>query len=659
MERSIHHHAQSWRALRSRCQTPIERGLERLLVAGAGVVRRLATRPSAYLAMARAASARRAEVLGLSESERAERCVVLRRAWAGRSISMDQRIQTLALLREQARCSLGLEPHEVQLAASAALFDGCIVEMATGEGKTLVAGVAATALGWRGRGCHVITVNDYLVERDAGWMGALFRACGVSVGHIVHGSNASARAEAYACDVTYATSKEAAADYLRDRLVLRTARSASSVVLDVIGGAGNASRPALLQRGLECAIVDEADSVLIDEAVTPLILSGAAPNEEERLAVREASEFARGLVEGEHYAVDRRHREVRLQAQARGELTRRAAGLGPVWRGPRRAEELIVQAITARECYLNGTHYVVRDGRVVIVDEFTGRPMHDRTWRGGLHQAIEAKERLAIQPAKETLAGISFQKFFRSYRMLSGMSGTAREAAHELWMTYRRPVLTIPTHRPVQRRCEPACVLRRSDDRWLALLDEVECVQALGRPVLVGVRTVEASERISGMLSERGIAHATLNAVRHDHEAAVIARAGSLGAVTIATNMAGRGTDIRLGPGALELGGLHVILAEPHEAGRIDRQFFGRAARQGDPGSARLFLSLEDNLFKRSTPLLARIVRRVHAPAMVGRLLVRMAQSLAERDARVRREAVQRSEDGLERGLGFAGAERV
>jgi preprotein translocase subunit SecA len=285
--------------------------------------------------------------------------------------------------------------------------------------------------------------------------------------------------------------------------------------------------------------------------------------------------------------------------------------------------------------------------------------MPDRTWRGGLHQAVEAKEGLEVQPMKDTLARISFQRFFRSYRALAGMTGTAREARAELWSTYRLPVVSIPTNRPCVRTAAPAFIVRRADERWSTVLDEIEAVHRTGRPVLVGTRTVEASERLSAGLAARGIAHSLLNAVRHDHEAAIIAGAGEHGAVTIATNMAGRGTDIRLGDGVADLGGLHVVVTEPHESRRIDRQFFGRAARQGDPGSVRLFASLDDEVFVRSAPRLSRLARVANLPHAAMSPLLRASQRRAQSIARRRRDAVMRADDWLEKGLGFAGAGRV
>lgn len=647
----------SWRAVLT-AQVPAspERGLERVWLAGMGLVERVRRRRGAYLALARAALAGQAELGMLSEEELAERSASARRALLRDDRAAGLRAAILAIVGEHARRSLALQPYAEQLAGAAALLDGCAIEMATGEGKSLVAALAAVVRGWKGRGCHVITANDYLVQRDAEWMGPLYRACDVRVGYVKDGMNGDDRREAYACDVTYGTSKEVAADYLRDRLALRASGRGAGAVMQALGK-GRGVRASLLQRGLECAIVDEADSILIDEAVTPLLLSVDVANREASRSAEAAAALAETMREGEHYTVDRKFREVRLKDPARELVVARARGSGGLWKGPRRAEEEVVQALTARELYHRGRQYVVQEGRVQIVDEFTGRLMPDRTWRGGLHQAVEAKERLEVRPMKDTLARISFQRFFRSYRVLAGMTGTARGCRTELWSVYRLPVVAIPTHRPCVRLRPPNVNTRRSEERWSRLIDEIQRLHGEGRPVLVGTRTVEASERLSAALGSRGVAHHVLNAVRHAQESEIIARAGSIGVVTIATNMAGRGTDIRLGPGAAEVGGLHVLVSEAHEAARIDQQFFGRAGRQGDPGSARLFASLEDELVVRYAPFLAGLLRWTPAPGMARSLVVRLAQRRAQARALRRRLALLREDESLDTGLGFAGDE--
>ncbi len=652
MPRTIAHQAQTWRAARE--PPPPEQGLDRLWLAGQGAIARLRHRPAKYLAIAHEVVHRIDHWRRLADTDLRGRAEHLKHAWRRGSPDRATRLDSLSLVREQSRRRLGLDPFPVQIAAAAAILEGCLVEMATGEGKTLVAALAAVPLAWQGRGCHVLTANDYLVERDANWMTPLHESCGVSVGFIGERSTHDERQRAYDAGVTYATSKELAADVLRDRLLMQRLGDPSRALFDEVADRPQPPARRLLLRGLNCAIVDEADSLLIDEAVTPLILSGPATNREAEDAARDASALASRLAEGVHYRLNRRHREIRLTPAGRAAAHELAADLGGVWKSPRRAEELTEQALTARDLHLRDRHYVVNDGRVVIVDEFTGRPMPDRQWRAGLHQAVEAKERLTIQPMRDTVARISFQRFFRSYRRIAGMTGTARECRAELWTTYRLPVVRIPTNLPCRRRAAPAQCLPSTADRNASVLREIGEVHAAGRPILVGTRTVEASEALSASLHSLGIAHHVLNAVRHADEAAIIARAGEPGAVTIATNMAGRGTDIRLAPGVAEHAGLHVILTEPHASRRIDRQFAGRAARQGDPGSSRLFFSMDDEVISRHAAIPARLLRMIDCPHWAAVMLLRFAQARAQSLARRERAAVMRADDWLHKSLGFA-----
>lgn len=655
----VSQHAQTWRAVLSQRVPPRpERGLERVWLACEGLLARARRRPGKYLALAAAAAGRAAGFAALDEALMRERGERLRQASRTGENGREHLIESMAFIRERARRELRMEPYPVQVAGAAALLDGCIIEMATGEGKTLVAAMAAVVAGWRGRGCHIVTVNDYLVQRDAEWMRPLYRSCGVSAGFVTDRSDAEARRRAYRADVTYATNKEVAADFLRDRIVLQRLPDLSRVVLDAVGDRDSDAAGALLQRGLEFAIVDEADSILIDEAVTPLIIAAPAANPQAAEAVVQARDLAEPLREGRDYRIDRRFKEISLTDRGWLEVQKRAEGLGGIWKGARRAEELVVQALVARELYMRDKNYVLMSGKVVIVDEFTGRLMPDRTWRGGLHEAVEAKEGHEIRAMNDTVARVSFQSFFRSYRMLSGMTGTAREARGELWSTYRTPVVPIPTNRPSRRERRPTRFHVTEAERWSAVLDEIESVHANGQPVLAGTRTVNASERLSAMLRERGIEHQVLNAVKHDREAEVIARAGEPGTVTIATNMAGRGTDIRLGSGVADRGGLHVIVTEAHESRRIDRQLLGRAARQGDPGSGRLHVSLEDELILRHASFTGRSLRILGNPRWFAAALLRLAQARAQRLARRQRSGLARTDEWLEKGLAFTGRSR-
>jgi preprotein translocase subunit SecA len=409
--------------------------------------------------------------------------------------------------------------------------------------------------------------------------------------------------------------------------------------------------------------VDEADSVLIDEAVTPLLISGDGGGADDLDDFRKAADIAAELRQPFDYRVNHRYREVSLTDRGRARQVELWRDRGGASVSRRRAEELVVQALNARELYGQGKQYVVQDSKVVIVDEFTGRLMPDRTWRGGLHQAVEAKEALEITPPKETFARISFQRFFRRYGKLSGTSGTAVEATGELWQIYRLPVVVIPTNRPCIRKMLPDRVFATADEKWAAVVEEIGMIHQTGRPLLVGTRSVEASERLSGLLKDRNLDHEVLNAVRHAEEAKIVAGAGGAGRITVATNMAGRGTDIMLGRNVADLGGLHVMATERHEARRVDRQLFGRAARQGDPGSGQAFVSLEDELISRYSPHLGALLRRRRwaksgeISCWSARKLFDRAQSLAESAAFRQRKEVLRTDDWLDDYLSFAGKE--
>ena len=572
----------------------------------------------------------------------------------------DDQDHAFAVVREVADRTIGMRPFTVQVACGLAIETGCIAEMATGEGKTLAATMPAVLAGWRNRGCHVVTANEYLATRDAGLMEPIYRFCGLTVGYIENAMGPEERRRAYDAHVTYCTSQEAAADFLRDRLTLGRIQGLTSALLAEITGHRSGLIDRLVQRGLGCAIVDEADSVLIDEAVTPLIISGEGRNPDQLHAAVDAAQLAEQLTRDVDYEVDQRHREITLTAAGKSRLAGLAAPMGGLWTGPRRREELVIQAMTAREFFIRDQQYVVDDQKVVIIDEFSGRLMPDRTWRNGLHQAIEAKEGLEVNLPKETLARISFQRFFRLYGKLSGMTGTAAEIRKELWQVYGLPVVVIPTRRPCRRSLQPDRIFSSAAEKWKAIIDDIRRIHDTGRPVLVGTRSVDASEYLSQRLTGRHLDHEVLNAVRQEAEAQIIAGAGRTGRITIATNMAGRGTDIQLGRHVAELGGLHVIATERHEAHRIDRQLYGRCARQGDPGSAQVFVSLEDELLQRHA---ASLWKRPAAgepdagreiSSNLARRRVERAQGRAERAAYRQRKEVQRTDHWLDEHLGFA-----
>jgi len=508
----------------------------------------------------------------------------------------DERVaQMFALVRELASRTLGKRHYDVQLMGGWVLLHGMVAEMETGEGKTLTATLAGCTAALAGVPVHVITVNDYLARRDAEMLTPLYAVLGLSVGVIVSGMDPAARRAAYACDVTYCTNKEVAFDYLKDRIALRGHPSRLRLQLEKLsGGGGRAER--LLHRGLHFAIVDEADSILVDEARTPLIISNRKGDAAEEEIYRTALEVARELEVDVDFAIEGPEREIQLTAGGRERVRELGEPRGGVFRGRRRREEFVRQALVALHLFHRDQHYLVQDDKVQIVDEYTGRLMPDRSWEHGLHQLIEVKEDVSVTGRQDTLARISYQRFFRRYHRLAGMTGTAREVSAELWSVYGLAVATIPTHRPCRRELSGERVLATADEKWELVVTRIEELHRDGRPVLVGTRSVAASEHLSALLDAAGLSHVVLNARQDREEAEIVARAGEPGRITVATNMAGRGTDVELAPGVAETGGLHVLATERHDARRIDRQLFGRCGRQGDPGTAEAIVSLEDEL---------------------------------------------------------------
>lgn len=570
-------------------------------------------------------------------------------------------VEAMASVREAAKRCTKLNPYVEQIAGALALNDGCLTEMATGEGKTLTAGLAAVLAGWLGRPCHVITVNDYLVERDAAGMEALYRMCGLKVAPVTAKLNPSERQKAYGADVVYVTSKELLADFLRDRLRLKDQHNPERWMIRQVMNPLRAPEGALVLRGLHTAIVDEADSVLIDEAVTPLLISSPRVNEALKQAVELAAGLATKLKADVHYKVDARYGDIDFTEEGELHVEKEAGILPPFWRGKQRREELLKQALVARELFHLNKQYIINEGKVSIVDEFTGRAMPNRSWREGLHQAIEAKEDIPMTDPSETMARMSFQRFFRLFPKLSGMTGTAWEAADEFWRIYHLPVVRIPTHRPCKRVQMPDRIFATEEEKWDAVVAEIKRIRELGCPVLVGTRSVKNSELLSHKLFEAGVPHKVLNASRHAEEAAIISRAGEKGEITIATNMAGRGTDIRLGPGMAERGGLHVIATERHESERVDRQLFGRAGRQGDPGWAQAFVSFDDELLRKhlrhSFRDIARSATKNNSPGaeVLAKTAWKQAQSNAQRLAFKQRANVLKYDTWLDEALSFAG----
>ncbi len=493
----------------------------------------------------------------------------------GRDID-DILVEAFAVVREVAWRVLGMRPFDVQVIGGLVLHEGKIAEMKTGEGKTLAATMPLYLNALTGKGSHLVTVNDYLARRDAGWMGPVYNFLGLSVGVIIHGMDDVERSKAYNCDITYGTNNEFGFDYLRDNMNFRSED--------------------YVQRDFNYAIVDEVDSILVDEARTPLIISG--PSEESTDKYYRINQVIPRLKRDQDYTVEEKSRTVALTEEgvAKVEKLLKVQNLYE----PRNIEILhhVNQALKAHTMFKRDIDYLVKDGQVVIVDEFTGRVMPGRRYSDGLHQALEAKEKVKIERENQTLASITFQNFFRMYDKLAGMTGTADTEAAEFKKIYDLDVVVIPTNMPMIRIDNSDVIYKTEEEKFRAVVEEVKELHKNKRPVLIGTISIEKSELLSKYLTRTGIKHNVLNAKNHEKEAEIISQAGQPGAVTISTNMAGRGTDIKLGEGVAELGGLHILGTERHESRRIDNQLRGRSGRQGDKGSSRFYLSLEDDLLR-------------------------------------------------------------
>lgn len=484
--------------------------------------------------------------------------------------------ESFAACREAARRTLGQRHYDVQLMGGIVLHQGKIAEMKTGEGKTLTATLPCYLHGLSGKGAHVVTVNDYLAKRDAEWMGTIYNFMNLSTGNIVHGLDDSERQESYACDITYGTNNEFGFDYLRDNMKSSPSR--------------------ISQRGHNFAIVDEVDSILIDEARTPLIISG--PTETNIAIYKKVNAVIPGVKKDVDYVVDEKSRTVSLTEDGISKMEQRLH-IDNLY-DPKSSEWLhhLQIALRSHVLFKKDVDYVVRDGQIIIVDEFTGRLMPGRRYSDGLHGALEAKEHVEVQQESQTLATITFQNYFRMYKTLSGMTGTADTEAVEFHKIYNLEVVVIPTNKTLIRDDKEDVIYRTAREKYIAIADEIATAQKKGQPVLVGTVSVEKSELLASLLKKQNVPHDLLNAKNHAREAGIITNAGKKGHVTIATNMAGRGTDIVLGDGVKEAGGLLVVGTERHESRRIDNQLRGRSGRQGDPGRTQFFLSLEDDLMR-------------------------------------------------------------
>lgn len=547
--------------------------------------------------------------------------------------------EAFALVREAGRRTLNMRHFDVQIMGGAALYDGCITEMQTGEGKTLTATLPLYLHALSGHGAHLATVNDYLAERDAEWMQPIYQALGVSVGVVLTESSPDERRQAYGSDITYGTAKDFGFDFLRDRLLLR----AQGRILSDFLGEGSSERWSSsgdepVQRTMHFALVDEADSILIDEARTPLIIGSLGDESREAVIAtfQWASEHADKFEREEHYTLEDDTRKIELTARGRGlvrslprDETMRTVALVDLY-------EYIERSVKVHTEFFKERQYIIRDDEVVIVDEFTGRLAEGRKWRDGIHQAIEAREGLEVSVPTGQAARITVQDLFQRYRHLAGMTGTASTSSPELRKIYKTPVVLVPTNRPPKRIQLPDAVFGTMEQKFEAIIEETKEIHATGRPILIGTRSIDKSTLLSKMLENAGIEHQVLNANEVEREAEIVSLAGQQNRVTVATNMAGRGTDVKLEQTVKDLGGMHVICTELHDAARVDRQLIGRCGRQGDPGSYHQYLALDDEILRggygnRKAEAYAEHGRSTDGPFHSWAGLIRKAQRRVER----------------------------
>lgn len=568
-------------------------------------------------------------------------------------------VESFAMIRILSQELLGLSHFPTQIKGGLVLLHGMLAEMDTGEGKTLTATLSAATVALSGRSVHIVTVNDYLAERDANLLRPLYAQLDLSTGLVLENMSPAEKFSQYQCDIVFCTNKTLVFDYLRDRIALGDRMDALSVALDALSGR---SRKDVLLPGLQYVIVDEADSVFVDEAKTPLIISSATPNPEMEAFYRAAIMLARQMESTVHFVTNHDAGQILVTEAGRSLLAALCVDLPGLWQAELRREEVVVQALTALHRFQRDVHYIVREGKAMIVDENTGRVMPDRSWEHGLQQLIEVKEAIEVTAEKEVLARISYQAFFRRYLTLSGMTGTAREVAGELAEVYGLGTRRIKPYRPSRRKTGQSRLYASAVERDCALIESVREMLAQGRAVLVGTRSIQASEALSKQLLAAGIEHHLLNAKQDSEESYIVEHAGQRGKVTIATNMAGRGTDIKLAPEVAAAGGLHVILSARHDNRRVDRQLIGRCARQGDPGSWQSLLSLDDDLLETFVPWIKqRLKRRLlanpedHMVQSLGMSFYRLAQWNVERRHRLIRKRVMQNEYRLKKTLSFSG----
>lgn len=577
-------------------------------------------------------------------------------------------VEAIAALAVVFHRQLGLRAYDVQLVASSALACGYFAEVETGEGKTLSIALAAAYHALGGLPCHIITANDYLAQRDSEYLEPFFRKVGLSVGSVLGEDKDEDRTRAYSCDITYTTAKEVAADYLRDRLRTSFNQGVSTRRLNQLSRGDRHTLPTV-QRGLGIALIDEADHALIDEAVTPLIISKPVESDTFEEAAPAAWAVARTLEPEVHYQINRSFKTITLlESGVEKILQEIKLPQRGIWAGKQRRLQIARQALEAKEFFHKDEQYILEDEKIVIVDASTGRPMPMRSWQHGLHQIIQAKEGLPVGGVADTIARTSFQSFFRKYHKICGASGTLREAASEIWRVYHVPFIRVPRNLPCTRQNRGIIFCENTESRDQQLLRVVKECYEQGQPVLIVARTVSQSERTAALLTRAGLPgiERVLNASQHSREASIIALAGHKFAVTIATGMAGRGTDIRLETGVEKLGGLHVISIEANESFRVDRQLFGRSARQGDPGSVRSIFAVNDPLFMThlSTVIISLLQRLLSVNAsskiaqFLGFLMLKYCQFRARISDTNRRRLMLLSDEQIKRSMGFTSMDR-
>lgn len=604
--------------------------------------------PRRYRKALKQINLRERELDSLDDAALSEQVLLLRQKMAREGLSAGLKIEALAIVKVMCRRVMQVTPFDTQIIASLIMLDGGLAEMATGEGKTLAAAVCVAAAALSGTPVHVMTSNDYLVERDAEKARPLCNALGLSVGAVIQPMSADERRDAYARDITYCTAKELVFDYLRDRAM--GGKPASTIHERVARLTPGAFRPVL--RGLCMAIVDEADSILIDEARVPLILSQSVMDARQAGYYAQARDLARHMRRGQDYTLHPHSMSAALTEAGRQKLEQLARSLDALWRNRMHREEAVCQALAAEYLFVRDKHYLVREGQIHIIDEITGRLAPGRVWSRGLHQLIEIKERCKPSGEMVTAAQITFQRFFPRYLRLGGMSGTISEARAELFGVYGLRVYRVPLRQPRRRVELPIRIYRNQAAMLRAVVRRVAMIHPGGRPVLIGTDSVADSETLSRLLRQAGLTHVVLNARQDEQEAEVVSRAGNPGVITVSTNMAGRGTDIPLGPGVEALGGLHLICCQHNPSRRIDRQLIGRCARQGNPGSVETLISFEKPLIVRLFPRWVAVLAGENGwswPQWLVKLVIRLPQWLEEGRQREQRKQMLEQDARLEK----------